>query len=631
MRTFQALWLAAGAACAPLTTASHGLAADSPVQAKVDDAAGAPGAGVETIGTTFEGRPVHLLTIAGEGQTPPDERPALLIVAGLSGEHLVGTDVALGAARRLAEAHADLLTERTLYVVPLVNADAQRIVRSAEGVRRLTVANSMPTDDDHDARTNEDGPDDLNGDGVITTMRVLDPPAWLPATLVADEDDPRILRAPEEGEIARYALLTEGLDDDGDGAFNEDGPGGVNLDMHFPARWPEHNAGAGAYPLEAPSTRALVDWLYTRDNIAAVIVYGPHDTVTKVPEAGKFDQTGRFPTGVEADDKSLYGGVSEVFKEITGVAEAPAGDPEGAFHHWAYAVYGVPTFATPVWVRPDQVKRDGEDEDGAERSRGGGDGGAENDEDGAMSTADIQAIVAEFQNADEDQRQELMQRFRDMPESTRQRVMAVFQGQDDPGAPGGGADAPAGAPKRRGDESAWLAYSDEEREGEGFVDWAPFDHPQLGEVEIGGFVPGFRATPPEGELDRLVDEQTRFAAVVLERLPRVGPERTHVERVGRRVWRVSVELTNEGAFPTVNASGRKAERVTPINLRFEGERERLLAGDRLQQTWSIPGHGGSTRAEWMVAGSEGDRVEVSLRSSATGERTIRITLREETR
>jgi hypothetical protein len=614
-----------------MLTASPGMAApDSPVQAGVDALATA-GAQVTTIGSTFEGRPIHLITIAGEGPVPSSERPALLIVAGVAGEHLVGTDVALGVARKMASEQPDLLRDRTLYIVPLLNADAQALVRSGEGLRIATNANAMPADDDQDARIDEDGPNDLDGDGVITTMRVLDPPHWLPATLVADEDDPRILRAPKAGERARYALLVEGVDDDADGSFNEDGPGGVNLDRNFPARWPEHADDAGRYPLEAPAARAIADWMLGQDTIGAVIVYGVHDTITKVPTAGKFDRTGSFPQGIEEDDKALYESVGEVFKEITGISEAPAGEADGSFHLWSYGVYGVPTFATPVWVRPDQVKRDGE----------GGDGGkaesapapqAAAPAPGGMTTADIQAMVAEFQNADEARQQQMMADFRSLPPEVQQRVMAVAQGGQDPAAADAAA-APEGAPKKRasGDDAKWLAYSDEARDGAGFVNWTSVEHPQLGPVEVGGFVPGFRWNPPAEELDRLIDEQARFAAAVLERLPMVGAEAVSVERLGERVWRVTLTLTNTGAMETVSAIGRKAERVTPTVMRFEGERDALLAGDRLQRVWSIPGDGGVAVGEWMIAGAAGDAAEFSVRSSAAGDRTVTVTLEEVSR
>ena len=38
-------------------------------------------------------------------------------------------------------------------------------------------------------------------------------------------------------------------------------------------------------------------------------------------------------------------------------------------------------------------------------------------------------------------------------------------------------------------QKALLAFSDKDLQGAGFVAWTPFKHPQLGDVEIGGFAP----------------------------------------------------------------------------------------------------------------------------------------------
>ena len=48
------------------------------------------------------------------------------------------------------------------------------------------------------------------------------------------------------------------------------------------------------------------------------------------------------------------------------------------------------------------------------------------------------------------------------------------------------------------DDLKMLAWSDEELNGEGFVDWYPYDHPQLGPVELGGWNTAYclRNPPP---------------------------------------------------------------------------------------------------------------------------------------
>jgi hypothetical protein len=129
--------------------------------------------------------------------------------------------------------------------------------------------------------------------------------------------------------------MVEGSDNDGDGKFNEDGiggsGGGIDLDMNFPYRWPEYADGAGAYQLCEPESLALVDWMLKQKSIAAVMVYGPGDTLINVPQVGKFDQTQSVPLGIEEGDKAAYEEVSKLYKDATHQTGAPTAEMAGSF------------------------------------------------------------------------------------------------------------------------------------------------------------------------------------------------------------------------------------------------------------------------------------------------------------
>lgn len=584
-----------------------------------------------TIGESREGRPIHLLRLGEQSDAAggPDQRPALLIVAGANADHHVGTDVAMGVAASLLQDHADALATTTVYIVPRLNPDGAAVL-GAGGPMQSHPGTTTPDDADGDGRVDEDGPNDLNGDGVITMMRVKNPPFWMEATLVVDPEEPRLMRAPKamEGEIATYAVLIESVDDDGDGAFAEDGPGGVMLDMNFMHQWPEHKRGAGMYPLSESESHALVRWMLDRPNIQAVLTFGPHDTVVSIPQAGKMDITGEAPVGIENDDKALYEKISEVFKEITSINASSDADDDGAFHAWAYAQFGVPSFSTPVWVRPDQRKGDGD----GEKSKGGGSGdenaeGNGEDAPGGVTSAEIQAMVAEFQSADQARQQEMMQEARSLPPEVRRRVMAVAQGRPDPGArSGSGGDGKKSEADK--DDVAWLTYSDESRNGEGFIEWTSFDHPQLGEVEIGGFVPGFKLNPPPDDVAKLIDEQTAFAAALLERLPRIDVHPAVVERVGDGVWRISLEAVNTGLFPSQIATAKKLRRLPGVTMIVDVSDDRVLAGAKTQQQQGLDGSGGMARAEWLLVGNDGDTIDIIVRAPALGETRQSITLND---
>lgn len=636
-------------------------------------AAATPDIASEVIGQTPGGKPIEVLTIADRdvGGRGPGERPAVAIIAGVQGHHQIGVRVAEMMGGLLIEDHADALAGRTVYIIPRVNPEGLARFASERSPRALSGRAPAPRDADRDRRVDEDPPNDLNGDGFITMMRVPAPDAsyGLDPTHVVDGDDPRIVREAGDDESSTHALLIEGIDDDGDGRFNEDGwggasGGGVDLDMHFPTHWPEHTDGAGRFPLDRPEALAVVQWLQSRGNIAAVIVLGPHDTIVSTPPTGKYGPDGRVPEGIESDDAPAYKLVAEAFEDLTGITKTEAGPSRaGSLVQWCYADLGVYAFGTPVWVRPDLVKQD-QDPSGEEPvAAGGGDS-----EDTGPTPAQVEAadradladrnvgqMFIDFLYMDEAQRTgimtdmasmsesdlaDLMQQFTALPADVQARVRALQAGGEDPGpseeliasitvdspsAPGVASGSGGGSA-----DAKWLAWLDGRGDG-GFVEWEPFDHPQLGPVDIGGFVPGVRVNPPAELEDGLAAQQAAFAASVLGMLPDLAIDEPTVERVGSGVWRVGLTLRNTGTLPTKSAIGVKARRLPGIVCMLDPDQDlgvsRIVSGPRAIRFAAIEGRGATERAEWLVVGEAGDTVDLEVRSPLIG--TARFELKME--
>lgn len=140
-----------------------------------------------------------------------------------------------------------------------------------------------PIDDDRDGLVNEDGPDDLDGDGNITQMRVRDPHG----DLKPHPEFPNLLIPCKKGEKGSYRLLgTEGFDNDQDGRINEDAPGRYDPNRDWPHQWqPSYiQGGAYRYPLSIVENRLIADFITAHPNIVAaqsfhnsggMVMYGP--------------------------------------------------------------------------------------------------------------------------------------------------------------------------------------------------------------------------------------------------------------------------------------------------------------------------------------------------------------------
>jgi hypothetical protein len=278
------LALAGGPSAAQAPPGYHDHAA---LTSAVQALAGAhkPLARLESIGRSRGGRDIWALEIATPGGVPPAKRPALLVAAGFEGDHLVGSEIALAVARYLLENAAsdaavkDRLTTSTIYVIPRVNPDGAEGYFAPLKTGRRT--NAAPRDDDNDGRVDEDGPEDLNGDGLITVMRVK----AAGGEYIVDPDEPRLMKRadPKKGETGAYQLYLEGTDNDGDGFINEDPPGGVDLNRNFAHEYPYYKPDAGPHMVSEAETRALMDWVLARRNIAAILTFGESDNLIVPP------------------------------------------------------------------------------------------------------------------------------------------------------------------------------------------------------------------------------------------------------------------------------------------------------------------------------------------------------------
>jgi hypothetical protein len=284
-----------------------------------------------------------------------DARPALLVIAGAHGPHLVGSEIALAAMTSLARGYATdssitrLLDQRTIYFIARANPDAAQGMWDRPSVER--VRNGEAYDDDRDGSVDEDGPDDLNGDGVITLMRVTDPAGeWL-----ADSTDPWLMRKANagRGETGRYQVYEEGRDNDADERWNEDPAGGVDVSRNLTYGYEPFGPGAGFHSVSAAEARAIAQFYADHPIVAAVYVLGLQDNLIKPwefkKESGPAEGPPRPLTSILEPDDPYFAEVSRRFQKTTGWEKGPAsadlkGDPLSfAYYHmgrWAWGSRG---------------------------------------------------------------------------------------------------------------------------------------------------------------------------------------------------------------------------------------------------------------------------------------------------
>lgn len=306
---------------------------------------------VTSLAKTAGGKDIWLLEI-GTGDRAA--HPAVVVFGGVDGSHLLGSELALGFAEKLLAGAAtdsvkSLLATTTFYVLPNVSPDATEQYFSK--LKYARSGNATATDDDRDGRTNEDPFDDLNGDGQVTWVRIEDPTGkWK-----THPADTRVMVEAnvDKGETGKYILISEGIDNDKDEKFNEDGEGGVHFNKNLTFDHPYFAPGAGEHPVSELENRAVLDYLYERFNVFAVVTFGPTNNLSEPWKFDKSKNSTRIPAGITDADSKQARLAGELYKKNVSLKDAPSAGPmKGDVSQWAYFHYGRHSFSTPGWWAP---------------------------------------------------------------------------------------------------------------------------------------------------------------------------------------------------------------------------------------------------------------------------------------
>lgn len=450
---------------------------------------------LQSLGESYGGREMWMMTINNPDTGAETDKAGMFIEANVHGNEIQGAEVTVYTIWYLMENYGRiddvtrLVDERVFYLVPSVNPDGRDYFLDNAGSGART--GHIPVDSDGDGLMDEDGPNDLNGNGVIEQIRKYVPGE---GTHRISHTDPRIMEAVPPGETGDYVLLgSEGLDDDGDGRVNEDPVGGYDPNRNYGSDWQPNYVQGGSmdYPFQLPEARAINDFMMTRPNIAGFqSFHNSGGMILRPPGAAWY---GQYP----ADDIRVYDELGE-----TGERMLPYYD---YFVIWRglYSVHG----GSVDWT---------------------------NDGLGIISFSN------ELWNGGQYFNSPLLQEQQRNPNSpiSGQRSRYFF---DD-----------------------FLEFGDQ------YVEWAPFDHPDFGAVEMGGFKKLSGRVNPRFMSMELFHRNMAFTLYHADAMPLMSMGETSVERIDGDLFRVRVDITNERLIPSITVKARQNRVVRPDILTLEG-------------------------------------------------------------
>ena len=181
--------------------------------------------------------------------------------------------------------------------------------------------------------------------------------------------------------------------------------------------------------------------------------------------------------------------------------------------------------------------------------------------------------------------------------------------------------------------------------GRGYVDWYAFDHPQLGQVELGGWdIVNYWFNVPFDRLEEEVAPHADWAIFQALISPLLEVRPLEVERLGGDVVPASVSSSRTAASCPTNVSDKAVERQAVREIEVEldlPDGARLVAGevktevgqlkgriDKRSTTWW--GNDESTsdlaKLEWVIEAPAGTEIGLTAGNLRTGTIRRRVTL-----
>lgn len=192
----------------------------------------------------------------------------------------------------------------------------------------------------------------------------------------------------------------------------------------------------------------------------------------------------------------------------------------------------------------------------------------------------------------------------------------------------------------------YMKFVDEQLDGVGVAPWTKFDHPQLGEVEIGGMdYKHVVQNCPIKFLPQEVEKHTRFMLRQIKTLPRVSFNKIDVEQVDSQTWRIEARVMNSAYLPTyVQKEALKTGIVTDMKVSLSGDGVSFINGKPTERIGQLEGFSGimgmshmsgfnttiknpcEKKLIWVIQAKPGTEITLQAKGEKCGVVTASVTL-----
>lgn len=146
-----------------------------------------------------------------------------------------------------------------------------------------------------------------------------------------------------------------------------------------------------------------------------------------------------------------------------------------------------------------------------------------------------------------------------------------------------------------------LKWHEQHPEAELFFDWMPFNHPQFGEVEIGGWNWTVYSNPPLTEMEGVCKRSTEFTMEMAKWMPRLTIENIDVEKIDEDIFKVSMLVADRGNIKARITQMRREKNPCSIyaNVHSKSDMEFIIGHPKTQIQNELI-EKGISEVQWLV-------------------------------
>jgi murein tripeptide amidase MpaA len=189
-----------------------------------------------------------------------------------------------------------------------------------------------------------------------------------------------------------------------------------------------------------------------------------------------------------------------------------------------------------------------------------------------------------------------------------------------------------------------LKWIDEHGASDAYIEWQPYDHPQLGKIELGGWNNMYTwRNPPLDFAESEVKKHYPFILTLGDLIPHLSIHSLNIDKISENKFHLNLVVENNGFLPSYTSQQSKSRKSSrPVRVELElPDGAVLTSGKHREELGHLEGRSNKldvsafsadsptdnrARLEWVIQATTGTKIKIKILSERAGVISREVTL-----